>query len=62
MRVEEILVILQNKMTTLTEARKSAGAIGDIEQVIKIDTSITETETSIRQLTAVTLLTDMHTT
>lgn len=52
MNLREILTIMQNRLLTLNEARKSAVNAGLLEQVISIDSSIESTEITIAQLTA----------
>jgi hypothetical protein len=50
MTLNEILVILQNRMVALTEARKGAVASGDLESVVRIDGDILTTLTSIERI------------
>lgn len=47
MKLEEILVIMQNKVAILTEARKSAVATGDIQKVLQIDEELLNTSISV---------------
>jgi hypothetical protein len=50
MRIQELLIILQNRLIALTEARKSALAAGDPEKVIQIDNDLLTTNISIDQI------------
>lgn len=50
MTIDEVLVILQNRLITLTEARKSAVAAGDLERVVQIDGDLLSTVTSIEKI------------
>jgi len=50
MQLNEILIILQNRLASLNEARKSAVAIGDLANVAKIDNDLMTTVTSIEEL------------
>lgn len=47
MSIDEILVILQNRLTTLRNARIVSVNNGDLENVIKIDNDIITTEITI---------------
>jgi hypothetical protein len=50
MRLDELLVIMQNRLLTLTEARKAAVNSGDIERVVQIDGDLITTIDTIEQL------------
>lgn len=50
MKIEEILIILQNRLITLTEARKSAAAAGDLERVVQIDGDLLTTVSTIETM------------
>lgn len=50
MRIEDILIILQNRLITLTEARKSAVAAGDLERVVQIDGDLLTTVSTIETM------------
>ena len=50
MKLQDILVIMQNRMLSLNEARKAAVISGNLEQVMLIDADINTTENSIQQL------------
>ncbi len=50
MKLEEIIAILNNRLASLTEARKNAVSSGNLEQVMLIDSDILSTQTSIDQL------------
>ena len=50
MNLNDILVIMQNKLINLGELRKSAFTSGNLEQVVSIDAEILSTENSIQQL------------
>lgn len=53
MKIEEILVIMQNKLAVLAEARKAASATGDLLKVMNIDEEIMNTHISIEKLKTV---------
>lgn len=50
MTIDEVLVILQNRLITLTEARKAAVNVGDLERVVQIDGDLLTTVTSIEKI------------
>lgn len=50
MRIEELLIIMQNRLIALNEARKSALSAGDPEKVVQIDNDLLTTNISIEQL------------
>jgi hypothetical protein len=50
MTLHEVLVIMNNRVITLGEARKAAVAAGDLEKVIQIDGDLMSTFTTIDQL------------
>lgn len=50
MTVNELVVILQNRLITLAEARKSAVASGDVERVLQVDNDLLSTTMTIEQL------------
>lgn len=50
MRLDELLVIMQNRLLTLNEARKAAVNAGDLERVVQLDGDLLSTVTSIEQL------------
>jgi hypothetical protein len=50
MKLDEILVIMQNRILGLNESRKAAVVSGNLEQVMSIDADINTTENSIQQL------------
>jgi len=50
MSIEEILVILQNRIAVLNEARKHAVNSGNLDQVISVDADLLSTQTSIDQI------------
>lgn len=52
MTLNEILIILQNRLITLTDAKKTAEASGNLDQVIAISSDILSTELSIQQITS----------
>ena len=54
MKLQDILVIMQNRMLSLNEARKAAVISGNLEQVMSIDADINTTENSIQQLKTAT--------
>lgn len=50
MRIEDIIVILQNRLIALGESRKVAVVSGDLARVVDIDNDITNTTLSLEQL------------
>lgn len=50
MKLEEIMVIMENRMLSLNDNRKSAVDSGDIDRVSKIDADLVSTQTTIDQL------------
>jgi hypothetical protein len=50
MKIEDILIILQNRLITLTEARKSAVSAGDLERVVQIDGDLMSTVSTIETM------------
>jgi hypothetical protein len=50
MTLDEVLVIMNNRVITLGEARKAAVASGDLEKVIQIDGDLVTTFTTIDRL------------
>ncbi len=50
MTVNELLVIMQNRLLALTEARKSSVSAGDLDRIVQIDNDLVTTLTSITQL------------
>lgn len=52
MTLNEILIILQNRLINLQETRKLAVASGNLEQVNSIDVDIETTTISISQIKA----------
>jgi hypothetical protein len=50
MTMNEILVILQNRLINLKETRKLAVASGNLEQVVSIDNDIVTTKNSIESI------------
>jgi hypothetical protein len=47
MTIQEILIILENRIIALTESRKNAVSSGDLPMVIKIDTDLNNTLSSV---------------
>lgn len=50
MTVDEILIIMQNRLITLQETRKLAVASGNLEQIVSIDKDLSTTQLTIQQL------------
>jgi hypothetical protein len=50
MKIQELLIILQNRLIALTEARKSALAAGDPEKIVQIENDLLTTDISINQI------------
>lgn len=50
MTLQELLVIMQNRLLTLNEARKSAINLGDLEQVNRIDGDLITTCATVEKI------------
>lgn len=50
MTLDEVLVVMQNRVLSLKTARASAFNSGDLEGVIKLDNDLITTETTIEKL------------
>lgn len=50
MTITELIVIMQNRLLTLNEARKSAVLAGDLERVVQIDGDLATTCTTVEKL------------
>ena len=50
MTITELLTIMQNRLLTLNEARKSAVLAGDLERVVQIDGDLVTTYTTVEKL------------
>lgn len=50
MTLTEVLLILQNRMIALDQARKAAVSSGDLANIIKIDEDILTTQSSIQRI------------
>ena len=50
MTIPEIIVLLENQITTLNVARATAERLGDINRVLEIDAKIAETEGTLTAL------------
>ena len=50
MTLNDVLVILQNRMINLEETRKLAVSSGSLDQVVSIDGDILSTQLSIEQI------------
>jgi len=57
MTLQEVLVIMNNRVITLGEARRAASAAGDLEKVIQIDGDLMTTLSTIEQLKSTIQLT-----
>lgn len=53
MTLEEILIILQNRVKNLEEAKKQAVVSGSVLQVFNIDDDLNSTKVSIEQITSI---------
>ena len=53
MTLDEIKIIMQNRLITLSEARKAAVSAGDLEKVVQIDGDLTTTVTSLEKLSQI---------
>lgn len=50
MTLEEILIIMENRLINLTETRKSAVSSGLLDQVVALDADLLTTTGTIKQL------------
>ncbi len=50
MKLDYLLAIMQNRVLSLTEARKAAVTAGDIERIEQIDGDLLTTENTVEQL------------
>jgi hypothetical protein len=50
MKLDYLLSIMQNRVLTLTEARKAAVTSGDIERIDQIDADLLTTENTVEQI------------
>jgi hypothetical protein len=50
MKLEEVMVIMQNRMISLNDIRNGAACSGDIDIINKIDADLMSTQTTIDQL------------
>lgn len=50
MSINEVLIIMQNRLVSLRTAKISAVNSGDLENIVKIDNDLITTETSIEQI------------
>ena len=53
MSLEELLIILQNRVRNLEEAKKQAVISGSVLQVFNIDEDLNSTKISIEQITSI---------
>lgn len=51
MTLSEVLVILQNRIISLQEAKKTAIATGELQKVIDLDNDLITTSTTIEVIT-----------
>jgi hypothetical protein len=58
MTLAEVLVIMQNRIIVLIEARKSAVNAGDLDNVVKIDADLLTTLSSVEQIKSTIELTN----
>ena len=50
MKLDLLLTIMQNRILTLTEARKAAVTSGDIERVAQLDADLLTTEDTVEKI------------
>lgn len=53
MKLDYLLSIMQNRILTLTEARKAAVTSGDIERVDQLDSDLLTTENTVEQIKSI---------
>lgn len=60
MTLNEILSIMQNRIIALNEARRSAANSGDLDGVVKIDSELVTTHSSIEKIKLLLQLQDQQ--
>jgi hypothetical protein len=55
MTIQELIIILQNRVLALNEARKHAANSGDPERVVQIDNDLITTNISLDQMKKISL-------
>lgn len=50
MSLEELIRLVQNRLTALNGLRSTAAALGDVNQVILLDSQIQQTQLTLDQL------------
>lgn len=50
MTTNTLIELLEKKLVNLSQLKNSAEALGDVNQILKIDEEIIETQTTINQL------------
>lgn len=60
MTLNEILSIMQNRIIALNEARRSAANAGDLDGVVKIDSDLVTTHSSIEKIKLLLQLQDQQ--
>lgn len=50
MNTQTLIELLEKKLTNLSQLKTSAEILGDVDQVLKVENEITETQTTINQL------------
>jgi hypothetical protein len=52
MTIEFLIRVLTNRLTRLKDARIHAESSGDLERIVELDLEITETESTLTQLSS----------
>ena len=50
MSIEELIRLMEARLAALNSARASAAAVGDIEQIQRIDADVAQTQLTLDQL------------
>ena len=53
MKMQELVTLMANKLSYLNNAKSTAMASGDLEAVLRLDSEISETQTTLNSLQAI---------
>lgn len=53
MKMQELITLMANKLSYLNNAKSTAMASGDVEAVLRLDSEISETQTTLNSLQAI---------
>jgi hypothetical protein len=54
MSISELIQLVSYKLSALNSARASAASVGDLNQIVTLDSQITETQLTLDQLRTLT--------